>query len=1662
MFRTLTIVFLTLFSFSLFAQMPAADGTIRYGNEWIDYDRTYLKIPVAADGMYRITPAQLAGAGLPAGGEWVLEHAGASVPFTAGPEGIIFYGAKNRGDMDRFLFEDPETMQLNDRYSMHADTAVYYLSRGPGGQPYAPANIETEVADRNTFLRTSEMVFSKYQTKNYFRSAGSSIFYTHYDVAEGFGHRSADDLVSLDGRLDTSFVLPLPGATGAAGTLALRFGTAFDGHVVEIKADGTLLTTVSRSSWSVQQHLLPLTPAGAETTISIAGTRGVRDKPNMAWARVTYPAATQWDAGLQRFTIPASRTATRIVLTNLGAAAGAGEVIRGYAPGLGTVVSATVGNDGTATLELPAAGADQVWELVVGDDFLAAPGAAPHTFSSSLPVNPATNYLILTSRRLRGPGVDALATYRRSAAGGGYLVSVVEVEDLYDEFAYGIPRHPMALRNYLYAAQRAAPQLQYLFLIGKGREYKDLRTPAALADAAETFFLPSFGFPASDHLLAADIGSVVPSLAVGRLAAINDGEVALYAKKLRDVEEQINQGDQTIADRDWMKQIMHLGGGTSPGEQSSIKSGLSTMESSIRTSAMGANVVSFFKTSSEPIEDSRQDAIFDRINAGTSIITFFGHSSSQTFDFSIDDPDNYFNFGKYPYMMSLGCYSGDAFTKERSISERFLFLRDKGAIAFAASKGVGYISALSDWGEVFYASLGNGNYGKGIGDAMRATIERYSNTTNFTLGILTEQFALNGDPAYRLHPRPGPDFVVDPATITFSPEVVPAQDERFTISFELVNLGNKADQDSLTLRFRQELPTGEIVDLTTRRVATPAYRRQVDFDLPSVGFAAVGQNRVLVTVDSDQEITELPQPAAENNNEVKIGGRAGAPLTFIANTARVAFPPPFATVGGPLELVASTTNALAPPRDYLIQVARDRLYTDLISSEKVNLPGGVIRYQPNFPPVDSMTYYWRISPDSSFTEGAGFLWSESSFTWLQDQRPDEIGWAVQHEGQTIDGNFANILADTTQFGWNSARNVTDIKIFNALHQDASMPRLEYNGQQFSSPFRFYIKAGIQLLVIDTTNNLNWFGNPGNGDYNTRPIRDSSWDFDTRTKAGREGLIQFITEAIEPGKYVLLYSVQKGNDVAYYNDDWLTDETDLGTTVFDVLEAEGALQIRRLAEAGSVPYVFVFQKGRGPISEVMAQEQSDTILMSTSILENWPESEWVSPAAGPALAWDKVNLSLSSLNLTEADSVRFKIIGITPGGQEEELKNLPYNFRNSLDFRMSLIDIDAAQYPYLKVGFDFLDDDARTTPTVRYVYLEHSAPGDAAINAQVAYASPDSIEQGQPVELVAGYENVSRIGMDSLLIELTVVDGLNETTVLQQRRPPLPAGGTDQFSFTIPTNEVAGNLRYNVTLNPRQDQPENVLFNNVLTANVKIGQDVIAPDLQVFFDGRRINDGDLVSGKPEIHVQLRDDNRFLVLNDTSAYFLELTAPDGSRERLSFTDDRIEFFPATTAENTAEIYFRPTLAQNGTYALEVRGQDRSQNAAGRLSFRQEFEVINEQMVANVLTYPNPFTTQTRFVYTLTGNEVPEMFRIQIMTVAGRVVRDIDLLAYEDLKIGTHQTNFAWDGTDEYGDQLANGVYLYRVITADGSGTELDKYDTGTDQFFARNLGKVVILR
>ncbi len=169
-------------------------------------------------------------------------------------------------------------------------------------------------------------------------------------------------------------------------------------------------------------------------------------------------------------------------------------------------------------------------------------------------------------------------------------------------------------------------------------------------------------------------------------------------------------------------------------------------------------------------------------------------------------------------------------------------------------------------------------------------------------------------------------------------------------------------------------------------------------------------------------------------------------------------------------------------------------------------------------------------------------------------------------------------------------------------------------------------------------------------------------------------------------------------------------------------------------------------------------------------------------------------------------------------------------------------------------------------------------------------------------------------------------------------------------------------------------------------------------------------------------------------------------------------------APSTNNEAVVDFLPEFDQDGTYELIIQAKDLSNNQAGRLNHRVSFQVITASQVSELLNYPNPFTSSTAFVFTLTGRELPDYFKIEIMTVTGKVIREIGLAELGPIRIGRNITEFKWDGTDQYGQPVANGTYLYRaVISKKGSRLTTNSKLTGTNMPLNKNgYGKMYLMR
>jgi hypothetical protein len=296
---------------------------------------------------------------------------------------------------------------------------------------------------------------------------------------------------------------------------------------------------------------------------------------------------------------------------------------------------------------------------------------------------------------------------------------------------------------------------------------------------------------------------------------------------------------------------------------------------------------------------------------------------------------------------------------------------------------------------------------------------------------------------------------------------------------------------------------------------------------------------------------------------------------------------------------------------------------------------------------------------------------------------------------------------------------------------------------------------------------------------------------------------------------------------------------------------------------------------------------------------------------------------------------------------------------------------------------------------------------------------------------------------------------------------LAAGDSVILVYKVVTLNFLGENNFIISVNPKFDQPEEQLENNIISLSYVVEKDQRNPILDVVFDGVHILDFDIISPTPVITMSVLDDNSFIFINDpnvftaTISYLDEIGNPTVEIDSILHTMTGATFYPATGPGEKAILEYIPEGLESGKYRLDVAVSDASGNSSSELDYSINFEVIRESQITNVYPYPNPFTTSMKFVYTLTGEQVPDYMKIQILTVTGKVVREITLAEIGTIRIGNNISEFTWNGTDEFGDQLANGVYLYKV-TARINGEDIQQRETAGDKYFHKGYGKIYLMR
>ena len=394
--------------------------------------------------------------------------------------------------------------------------------------------------------------------------------------------------------------------------------------------------------------------------------------------------------------------------------------------------------------------------------------------------------------------------------------------------------------------------------------------------------------------------------------------------------------------------------------------------------------------------------------------------------------------------------------------------------------------------------------------------------------------------------------------------------------------------------------------------------------------------------------------------------------------------------------------------------------------------------------------------------------------------------------------------------------------------------------------------------------------------------------------------------------------------------------------------------------------------------------------------------------GPTTAWDTFSWEY---DLPETGHIQLDILGINKQtGNTDTLASQTAPFET-----IDLSGISSETYPSLKLYAKMSTTDGRTSPLIKWWQVTFDPVPELVLGLQEFQQDSDSVIVGENVKFSFNMYNLGQTAVQNVDVLFEADDpATGRKTFAQQvihQNIPVDSFYTVNQSWTA--DNKTGERQVYITLDPDDKIPEILTSNNSLSAPVTVLADTGNPSLTVTFDGKEIFDGDLVASTPVI-IALVKDNSPQRITDTSAVTVLLNG-----DRLSFSDQTVRILPSNTDEDQGRISITPNL-DDGDHTLDIIVADASRNYG---TFHGSFRVESTLKLIDVLNYPNPFAEQTSFSFHLTQ---PAEVRIKIYTIAGRLIKTV-----EPGWASAGFNSFFWDGLDNDGDRIANGVYLYKVF-------------------------------
>jgi uncharacterized repeat protein (TIGR01451 family) len=451
-------------------------------------------------------------------------------------------------------------------------------------------------------------------------------------------------------------------------------------HHAQVSLNGRLLGSVSFNRLERRTFDLPIRTSDlvrGTNTLSLLATGGDSDVSVLVDTKVTYPHLLRANGGLLEAAMPAGRA-----ITVSGFATGA---VRAYdvtepSVPIALPVKTSSSTDGWVARfsTLPATTPRSV--IVFADSRLLAPSELAPNMPSTLgaTLNTMEADLLIISHAAFTGSAAPLATVRRAQ---GIPTTIVDVEDIYDEYNFGI-RSPEAIRDYLRAKRNSSRPPRWVLLVGDAsidpRGYlgvgafdfvpTKLVATAALKTASDAWFTDFDGDGTED-------------LPIGRIPVRTADQANIMIGKIA------RRGTPTGA---WAQQALLVAD-----KQVGYKFDLAINETA---ALLPSNITPTIVRMSQMTTSAARTAILTALRSGQLLVQYSGHSSVGVWGsstvFRSSDAATLTNGEKLPVVFAMNCFNGyfhDLWTD--SIAEAFLRAPSGGAVAVWASSSLTSASA---------------------------------------------------------------------------------------------------------------------------------------------------------------------------------------------------------------------------------------------------------------------------------------------------------------------------------------------------------------------------------------------------------------------------------------------------------------------------------------------------------------------------------------------------------------------------------------------------------------------------------------------------------------------------------------------------------------------------------------------------------------------------------------------------------------------------------------------------------------------------------------------------------------------------------------------------------------------------------------------------------